>query len=96
MGGCLGGRRSLAGMSADDVDFTLEMKFVQACIKLLGRNPEVRHLSAVSLEVPGVKHRCKKGSNAWARHCSLVLMAAEPQKEVCRCAGGLQPPVKEV
>lgn len=83
-------------MSADDANFTLEMKFVQACIKPLGRNPEVRHLSAVSLEVPGVKHRFKKGSNARARHCSLVPMAAEPQKLVCCCAGGVQPPVKEL
>lgn len=68
MGGCLGGRRSLAAVSADDAKFTLEIRFVQACIKLLGMNPEVRHLSAVSCEVPGVKHPFKKGSPAWARH----------------------------
>lgn len=63
-------------MSADDANFTLEIKFVQACIKLLGRNPEVRHLSAVSCEAPGVKHPFEKGSSAWVRQHS------EPQKQV--------------
>lgn len=50
LGGCLGGGRSLAGMSADAASFTLplEVKFVQACSKLFGRYPDVRHLSAGS------------------------------------------------
>lgn len=45
----------------------------QACINLLGRNPEVRHLSAMSREVAGVRRGFGKGSNARARHGQLSL-----------------------